>query len=493
MHTLRHVSTPTTAAGATVLVASNRGPVAFTVTDDGRLDLDRGGGGLVSGLSAVAHDQHALWVCTALSTADRRAAREAPGGRLDRDGHDTDGTAVRMLDIDPATFHRAYNVVANSTLWFVHHHLFDTANTPQFDRKFRREWDSYVAYGEAFAGALADEAAPGATVVVQDYHLTLTPRMLREKRPDLRIGHFSHTPWAAVDYFRLLPDDVAREVLLGMLGADHAGFLSPRWARAFMECCAGAARRRRSISTRGRSRSTVAARRSASIRWASTRPRCASGQRKQMSRPGVPRSPRPSVTERYFCASTAPSCRRTSCAASRPTASCCAPTPSGADASCTLPLPIPSRHDLPEYREYTAAVQRIAAEIEDEFATDDWTPLDLAVNDDYPRSLAAYRIADVLVVNPIRDGMNLVAKEGPVLSERGVALVLSREAGAAAELGADALLVNPFDVSATAEAMHAALSMPVEERAARSRRLVAAATALPPQQWFADQVAALRG
>jgi trehalose 6-phosphate synthase len=156
-----------------------------------------------------------------------------------------------------------------------------------------------------------------------------------------------------------------------------------------------------------------------------------------------------------------------------------------------LAFAYPSRHDLPEYREYTAAVQRMAAQIIDEFGTPEWEPLILQVNDDYPRSLAAYGMADVLLVNPIRDGMNLVAKEGPVLSERGCALVLSREAGAAAELGRDALVVNPYDVSQTAETLHQALLMPSAERAERCVRLAAAATALPPQQWFADQLAAL--
>jgi trehalose 6-phosphate synthase len=156
-----------------------------------------------------------------------------------------------------------------------------------------------------------------------------------------------------------------------------------------------------------------------------------------------------------------------------------------------LAFAYPSRHDLPEYREYTAAVRRIAAEINDEFSTPGWQPLILQVNDDYPRSLAAYGMADVLMVNPIRDGMNLVAKEGPVLSERGCALVLSREAGAAAELNEEALMINPFDVSQTAEALHQALLTPGDERADRCERLVRAAIALPPQQWFADQIAAL--
>ncbi|MGH3380034.1 MAG: trehalose-6-phosphate synthase, partial [Actinoallomurus sp.] len=156
-----------------------------------------------------------------------------------------------------------------------------------------------------------------------------------------------------------------------------------------------------------------------------------------------------------------------------------------------LAFAYPSRHDLPEYREYTAAVQRIAAEISDEFGTETWDPLILQVNDDYPRSLAAYGMADVLLVNPIRDGMNLVAKEGPTLSARGCALVLSGEAGAADEMSDDAIMVNPYDVSQTAEALHQALLMPADERAERCKRLVAAATALPPQRWLADQFAAL--
>ena len=145
-------------------------------------------------------------MCAALSDGDRAAARQVEDGRLDRDGHDTGGMAVRMLDIDPATFHRAYNAIANSTLWFVHHLLYAIPTAPAFDAGFRREWASYEAYNRAFAEALAEEAAEGAKVLVQDYHLTLLPRLLRDLRPDLRIAHFSHTPWAPADYFRLLPD-----------------------------------------------------------------------------------------------------------------------------------------------------------------------------------------------------------------------------------------------------------------------------------------------
>src|SRR6516165_9819431 len=193
-----------------VLVASNRGPVSFGFAEDGALTVSRGGGGLVSGLmsglAAVAADGGVLWLCAALSDADREAARR---------GHRADGGSgeaqVRMLEIPPDTFGAAYNGVANSVLWFVHHLLFDTPNEPRFGTQFHRDWDAYIAYNESFADALAEEYAPGTRVLIQDYHLALAPR--------------------------LLPDNVAVAILDGMLGADHAGFLAARWAAAFLDCC----------------------------------------------------------------------------------------------------------------------------------------------------------------------------------------------------------------------------------------------------------------
>ena len=136
-------------------------------------------------------------------------------------------------------------------------------------------------------------------------------------------------------------------------------------------------------------------------------------------------------------------------------------------------------------------MKRLAQEIGEEFGTADWNPLILEVKDDYPRSLAACTVADVLLVNPVRDGMNLVAQEGPVLSGRGCALVLSQEAGAAATLAADALLVNPYDISETADALHRALAMPEAERQRRNAGLTAAAEAASPARWLGDQLAAL--
>src|SRR5215469_104974 len=199
------------AAGRRVLVASNRGPLSFTRGDDGQLTAKRGGGGMVSGLSAVAETEDMLWVCAALSDDDRAAARASGDGLLALG--DTSGSAVKMLDLPPMVLDLAYNAVANSTLWFVHHMLFDTPNRPSFGADFAPDWEAFRSYNEAFAGALAEAAkeAPHPRALIQDYHLCLAPRMLASRAGDIQIAHFSHTPWAPPDYYRMLPDGIGRE------------------------------------------------------------------------------------------------------------------------------------------------------------------------------------------------------------------------------------------------------------------------------------------
>ncbi|AEH11681.1 MULTISPECIES: alpha,alpha-trehalose-phosphate synthase (UDP-forming) [Frankiaceae] len=560
-----------------MLVASNRGPVAFATGDDGSLVVRRGGGGLVSGLHAVASgdigsagparsaggadsagDSNSaggaggglVWVCAALSEADRRATRSTPDGRLDLAGHDTGGAAVHMLDVDRVVFDRAYNAVANRTLWFVLHLLYAPASQPSFDAAFQRDWQAYEIYNAMFAEALAREAAPGAAVLIQDYHLTLVPAQLRNLRPDLRIAHFSHTPWAPPEYFRILPDDVARAVIQGMLGADRLGFLTPGWAEAFCRCAKAllpadvelaadadadaevgrdsAGPRRVGDDARRSGSETDGARHLDGMLAAAGR-RDDAGRRHdgmggadgswlryrgRVVRIGVhplgvdgdwllKRASGQDVAARATEIRELAAGRRVIVRVDRTELS--KNIVRGLDAYRELlrdypqwqgrvvhiVCAYPSRHDLPEYREYTAAVQRIVAEIEDEFATATWLPVRLEVNDDYPRSLAALSLAEVLVVNPIRDGMNLVAKEGAVLSRPGAALVLSREAGACVEMADDALVVNPFDVSATARALHTALLMAADERRDRCARLAAVAGRLPPRKWFRDQLDAL--
>ena len=478
---------PTQAGGARVLLASNRGPVSFKLDENGELSAKRGGGGLVSGLSSIeAAPGEVVWVCAALDDGDRAAVRRSPGGRLDRSGLFEQGSSVRMLDIDPATFDDAYNGVANSTLWFVQHLLYATPTSPAFGPEFDRQWAAFQAYNRAFAEALAEEAAPGARVLIQDYHLCLAPKLLRELRPDLRIGHFSHTPWAPPDYFRLLPDRVAAEVLEGMLGADRTCFLTRRWAEAFADCCEQVLGQRPDASRLGVHSLGVDA--PALIERASQED-VAERERELRATVGEDRQVLVRVDRTELSKNIVRGLEAY--------ALLLRTHPEWRGKVVHIAFAYPSRTDLAEYREYTASVQQLAKELADEFASPelpDWQPLIMHVEDDFARSLAAYRMANVAVVNPIRDGMNLVAKEIPIIAEAAggaCALVLSREAGAYAELGDAAVTVNPYDVTATAAAMHEALSQTPAERAAQCARLTALGGALPPQKWFSDQLDAL--
>jgi len=478
--------------GRLLIVASNRGPVSYSHAADGSLSAKRGGGGMVSGLTsglgAVAADGGALWLCAALSEADREAARWA-----ERAPAEPGEVPVRMLDISPGVFDAAYNGVANSVLWFVHHLLFDTPVQPRFDARFRSDWGAYIAYNEAFATALAQECAPGTRVLIQDYHLSLAPRLLRDRYPAARIAHFEHTPWAPPEYYQLLPDDVAVAILDGMLGADHAGFLAERWADAFLDCCetvlgAEVTRTRPGAgSVRYRNRVTEVAVHPLGVDAEELRARGREGDVRgnaialreiARGRQLIVRVDRTELSKNIVRGLDA-------------YRELLATRPEWRGRVTHLAFAYPSRSGLAEYQAYTARVHELAAQISAEFGTPDWEPLILEVKDDYPRSLAACGVADVLLVNPIRDGMNLVAEEGPILSERGCALVLSREAGAAALVGEAALLVNPYDVSATANALHAGLVMPAAERQRRSATIAGAAAARAPRRWLAEQVEAL--
>ncbi|MFE2925487.1 alpha,alpha-trehalose-phosphate synthase (UDP-forming) [Streptomyces goshikiensis] len=451
-----------------VLVAANRGPLSYALAADGALTARRGGGGLVSGLSAaLAKQPDAVWICAALSEADREAVRRGvsePG--------------VRMLDIDETVYDDAYNGIANSVLWFTHHHLYDIPTAPVFDAEFRRRWDSYVAYNHAFARALAEEAAEGAAVLVQDYHLALVPGALRELRPDLRISHFTHTPWASPDFLDMLPGDVREQLMRGMLGADVAGFHTRAWADGFLACAQPQGPGSTEVAVfplgvDGDELRELAHRPEVEDRLAELRAEV--GDRKAIVR--VDRTELSKNIVRGLLAYR----------------ELLSVHPEWRGRVVHLASAYPSRQDLAVYRAYTEAVAELAERINAEFGTPDWQPVLVSVKDDFARSLAAYRMADVALVNPVRDGMNLVAKEIPVVSDDGCALVLSTGAGAYGELREDALTVNPFDVTETARALHTALSMPAAERAERTGRLAAAATALPPSAWFEAQLSALRG
>jgi trehalose 6-phosphate synthase len=449
-----------------LVVVSNRGPLSFTL-HDGKLETKRGGGGLVTVVGHALEDTGAVWIAGALSEADRAAAAQ---GTIEADGF-----KVCLLDIDERDYQAYYDVISNGTLWFLHHGLWDIPRRPRFDRAWHAAWAAYRRVNEAFAKQVTDVAPNGAVVLVQDYHLTLLSGPLSEARPDLTLVHFHHTPFATPRELGVLPDAVADELLTSLASFRACGFHNRRWSDAFEAC----------IDERGlqRTRTFVspATADAEDIRSVASSPACNDAldtlDRRIGSRKLIVRVDRIELSKNILRGFLAfEELLRTH--------------PEWRERVVFGAFVYPSREGLIEYQAYRQEVEGLIERINAEWSTPTWTPIVYDPKDDFPRSVAALRRYDALLVNPVRDGLNLVAKEGSIVNERDGVLVLSRESGVWAELGDSAVGINPFDVTGTADALHRALSMGDEPRHALAAAAHRQATARTALDWLSDQVEA---
>lgn len=450
-------------AASQLVVVSNRGPVSFARDGGGALVARRGGGGLISLVAPAIAETDAIWVAGAMSDDDRSAAAAGLS--------EVEGFRLAPVVVEVEEYRQYYDVIANATLWFCHHGLFDLPRRPRFDRRWHTAWDAYVAVNERFAAAAARVAAEGAVVLVQDYHLGLVGAFLGASRPDTSTCYFHHTPFGAPHELAVLPDAVGTQLLDGLGAFGARGFHAARWGEAY-EACGGkgdyfvspAASDPDALAATVASPAAQRARRELDELI---------GDRLFLVR--VDRMELSKNIARGFLAFE-------EALASRP------------DLRGRVVFGAfcyPSREGLADYQAYRQEIETLAERVNDRWATPDWTPILLDSRDDYPASVAALARADAVLVNPVRDGLNLVAKEAMLVNDRAAALILSQQAGVWDELGAHgALGLNPFDISATAAAIATACSMPQSERAGRAERLRAAAGRRRPGDWLGDQLAA---
>jgi len=450
-----------------VIVVSHRGPYSFTRREDGTFEVRRGAGGVVTALAPLLARHGHLWVAAALTDDDRAALREGAA-------HDDD-IDLALLNIDPDLHRLHYDLVSNAVLWFLHHDLFDLPRRPRFDHRFLEAWDAYVEVNRVFANATLERASERDVVLVQDYQLSLVPGMLRGARPDLRVAHFTHTPFCGRDGIRVLPDAVARDLCTSMAGGP-AGFHTARWAARYhasvdeilgVDAPAFAASfgpERESLEEVARSDAAAAAR---------TSLRELVGDRRILLRTDR-MEPSKNIVRGFLAYDRMLELH-----------------PEWRDRVVFVAYLYPSREGLAEYLAYAQEVEQAAARVNERWARGDWTPVLVDSRDDFPRSVAGLQSYDVLLVNPIKDGLNLVAKEGPILNRNDGVLCLSREAGAYVELAEGALGINPYDLEQTAHAMEAALGMDLDERRSRSKTLKDLAAARTPHDWLMDQLAAV--
>lgn len=451
-----------------MVIVSNRGPVSFLLDDAGVPTARRGAGGMVSGLAPLVRHTSTLWVAAAMTDGDHIVAGHGPTT--------AEGFQVQLLSFDEDTWRAHYDTVCNEALWFAHHGLFDPVYDPSWPLGWvDGPWAAHRRVNETFADAVIEGAPRRAVVLIQDYHLCLMAPSLRLRRPDLRLVHFSHTPFATALWLRTLPEQARRELIAG-LSAHHAcGFHSQRWADDFAASCGevGAEPPARFVAPLGPDPDDLAATLATeACQVAAAELDALVGNRQFLVR--VDRIELSKNVLRGFDAYEA----------------LLDADPSRHGRVVFGAYVYPSRAGVAAYDRYRGAVVRRVAEINARFGTDTWTPIAFDPEDDYPRSMAALARADVVLVNPIRDGLNLVAKEAMVVNRRLGQLVLSPEAGAWDELGGAAWGADPFDVGATAGAIAAALDAPGDERARRAETLRAASLARRPAHWLADQLTA---
>jgi trehalose 6-phosphate synthase len=450
-----------------LIVASNRAPVSYRL-EDGKRVARRGGGGLVTALRSLVSQHDVTWIASAMTEEDRAVAAEAGGEAAEEVARDGSSYRLRFVVSDPAAYDWYYNVVSNPTLWFIQHYLWDLAYEPAFDQGLHHAWEEgYVRVNKQFAAAILTELErqPDATVFLHDYHLYLAPYFVRQEAPDALLAHFVHIPWPQQDLWRVLPEPIRRAVHEGLLGNDIVSFHARRWSRNFVRSCAdfvGVEVDHEEGSLVYGGRRILVQNHPISIDPAEFDELAVSPEVLAAEAELVARRP-----EKLILRVDRTDLSKNIVRGFRAFEAYLAAHPEMHGRVTMLAMLDPSRQDIPDYAEYLAAIQRAARSVNDRFQLEGWSPVELHVEDDFVKSVAAYKQYDVLLVNAIFDGLNLVAKEAPLVNERDGVLILSENTGAHEELHRWAITINPFDVSEQAEAIHQALEMPEAERRRR--------------------------
>jgi trehalose 6-phosphate synthase len=449
----------------------------------------RSGGGLVTALRDVARNTRSMrWICSAATREDRLVADRSTWRRV-RFGDDA-SCLVQMLAIDEQTHHDFYAVVANPLLWFIQHNLWDHANAPDIGRREIDAWSNgYVAVNRRFAREIAklDNVPADSVVMVHDYHFYLVPEMVRDIRPDLFLHHFTHIPWPQPDAWRVLPSAMREAIFRGLLGADIVGFHTSRYVRNFLLGCEellGAAVDYETNTVRLDGRTIAVRHYPISVDAASLKDLQARHE-VRAARTALDRTRPEKLILRVDRTDPSKNIVR----GFRAYARLLEDHPELHGRVQFLALLQPSRQDVPQYAQYLRAIHSAVADVNMRFGTPSWKPVDLRLADDIFAAIAAYEIFDVLMVNPVFDGMNLVAKEALLVNETDGVVALSENAGAHAELGGIAVRLHPFDVEQQASALYECLSMPRTERRARREVGAEIVRANDVQKWLQRQLA----
>ncbi len=456
-----------------IIIASNRGPITHVKNSQGQIIQQKGSGGLITGLSGIVQYIPTSWIACAQSEEDIDFSE----GDIYLTG-DHKQIHLKYLQPDPQTYERYYNVISNPLLWFLQHSMWNVPSEPIIDYETWKAWNyGYKSVNYLFAEEIirvVKNTAGKVIVMLQDYHLYLTARYIRDLLPRKNqpiILHFIHIPWPGPEYWRILPPTMRQGIIDSLCAVDLLGFQTKEDGLNFLRTVESQLLRAHVKYQRGRiwykNHATHIRDFPISIDV---------HQIKEISLSKEVDDHREVIKE--ICAGRKLIVRvdridpsKNIIRGFKAYEELLNLHPEYQEGVIFLALLVPSRRGIEEYKDYLDKIMAISGQINADFGSSNWEPIRILVGEDYQRAIAAMQLYDVLLVNAIADGMNLVAKEGPILNQKDGVLILSESAGASQQLEPGAIVISPCDTYATAEAIHQGLSMARKEKRSRSKTL----------------------
>lgn len=464
--------TPQSIHASRLIVATNRGPVEYYLSQEHELKHRRGPGGVVTALTGANSRMDVTWVAMAMTEADRIAAKESQQHEgVMRSPLPGQNMLLRYVAVSKAAYRKHYEEISNQLLWFLQHYLYDPTENLQSAQKLQDAWkNGYCVANRAIADAVIAEIERGEgtpVVMLHDYHLYLAPAMIREQHPTIIMQQFIHIPWPDIRCWQFLPGNMTQAIYNGLVGNDIIGFQTERDAHNFLE------------GARTLLEGSVVDFEESAIWWQGHRTQVRAypisisvADEKRLAQGLAGRRAvnklSPLLREQTIMRVDRIEPTKNILRGFQAYTLMLEEHPELLGKVNFLAFLVPSRQTLAKYKRYTSDVKKLVEEINQRFGTKEWTPIHAFYENDRIQALAAMQHYDALLVNPIIDGMNLVAKEGPVVNKRDGVLVLSRTAGAFQQLGKFSLPITSTDITDTAEALYTALTMPATERHAMS-------------------------
>ena len=478
-----------------LILVSNRGPVEHQMSGDGWPEARRGSGSVVTAFNSLAQKFEFTWVASAMGEGDRVVSENGQGPHIKSPlpGHEIN---LRYVVTPRRVYHKYYNILCNPLLWFLQHYMWNPPYNPNVDAAVHDAWESgYIPVNQAFANAVISEAqaleqAP--IVIGHDYHLYLMPEFVRKEVPEAVIQHFVHIPWPTPQYWHMIPDYIIRRICESLCTTDLLGFQTIGDVRCFLDTVeefvpdVTVDRTSHTVARNGRTTSVKVYPISINVeevqRIANT-PRALDYENRLSADTGdvtIVRIDRAEPNKNIVRGFRAYELMLTR-------------YPELKGKVKFLAFLVPSRTHIRQYQRYMDEIQQVIQQINNNHGTDDWQPIVPFIENNYTQAIAGMKLYDVLLVNTIIEGMNLVAKEGPVVNNRDGVLVLSHSSGVYQQLSDGAISVSPTDIEGTMEALHQAITMSAEDRKARAARMLNSVCREDINHWLYQQMHDISG